>query len=73
MTGALGPAFRSMVYAKFRSGAELARALGWTRQKISKIMRGSTKPSVDDVMRLSRVLDERFEDVARFFCAEGHQ
>ena len=58
---------RGIVYDKFRSMAELADVIGWTRQKTSNIINGNTEPSLDDTDKLSKALGIPFEKTARFF------
>lgn len=58
---------RGIVYDKYRSMAELANTIGWTRQKASNIINGNAEPSLDDTYKLSKALGIPFEKTARFF------
>lgn len=58
---------RGKVYSRFKSITAMARTLGWTKQKASRIVNGLQEPTIDDVKSLSDALDEKFEDVAAFF------
>lgn len=64
---------RAIVYGKYRSIADLARFLGWTRQRATAIINRKRVPSLDDVNRLSSALDLPFEDVAKFFLQDKSQ
>lgn len=58
---------RGIVYDRYKSIAELADAIGWTRQKATNVVNGNTEPSLDDVDKLSKALGLDFERTARFF------
>lgn len=58
---------RGIVYDRYKSIAELADAIGWTRQKATNVVNGNTEPSLDDVDKLSKALGLDFEKTARFF------
>lgn len=59
--------FRGVVYSKFKSIANFASAIGWTRQKGTNIVNGLTEPSLDDVDKMAKALGMSFEETARFF------
>lgn len=65
--------FRGVVYSKYKSVADFAKAIGWTRQKGSNIVCGITEPSLDDVDKMSKALDLPFEETARFFLNKKSQ
>lgn len=58
---------RGIVYDRYKSIAELADTIGWTRQKATNIVNQDVEPSLDDVDKLSKALGIEFEKVARFF------
>lgn len=58
---------RGKVYSRFRSISAMARALGWTKQKASRIISRKQEPTIDDVKSLSVALGESLEEVALFF------
>lgn len=58
---------RATVYGKYNSIAELARFLGWTRQKTTNIVNKKQEPSLKEVNQLANALGMPFEDAARFF------
>ena len=59
--------FRGVVYSKYKSIAEFASCIGWTRQKATNIVNGVQEPSLDDVDKMAKALDLNFENTARFF------
>lgn len=61
---------RGAIYGKYKSIAELARAIGWTRQKATNIINGQTEPSLDDVDKLAKALGCNFEETAKFFLRD---
>ncbi|MDO4866334.1 MAG: helix-turn-helix transcriptional regulator [Clostridia bacterium] len=60
---------RGIVYDKYKSIAQLADAIGWSRQKASNIINGVVEPSLADTDKLSKALDLSFEKTARFFLS----
>ena len=58
---------RGIVYSKYSSIAELATAIGWTRQKATNIINGVQEPSLADVNKLAKALGLGFERTAQFF------
>ena len=59
--------FRGVVYSKFKSIADFANCIGWTRQKGTNIVNGVTEPSLDDVDKMAKALGMTFEETASFF------
>ena len=58
---------RATVYGKYSSIAELARFLGWTRQKTTNIVNKKQEPSLKEVNLLANALGLSLEDAAQFF------
>lgn len=65
--------FRGVVYSKYKSIADFANAIGWTRQKGTNIVNGVTEPSLDDVDKMAKALDMTFEETAKFFLSDKSQ
>lgn len=65
--------FRGMVYSKYKTIADFAQAIGWTRQKATNIVNGIQEPSLDDTDKMARALDLSLEDTARFFLPRKSQ
>ena len=64
---------RGIVYSRFKSIADFANCIGWTRQKGTNIVNGITEPSLDDVDKMSKALNMSFEETARFFLSKQSQ
>ena len=62
---------RATVYGKYSSIAELARFLGWTRQKATNIVNKKQEPSLNEVNLLANALGLPLEDAAKFFLPAG--
>lgn len=56
-----------LIYLKFESQAACSEALGWTRQKLNRIVLGQTMPSLKDTQELARVLERPIEEIAAIF------
>ena len=65
--------FRGVVYSKFKSIAAFSDSIGWTRQKGTNIVNGTTEPSLDDVDKMAKALDLPFEETAKFFLPNKSQ
>lgn len=55
---------RGAVFSKFSSISSFAKAIGWTRNKASRIVNLVTEPSVDDMEKMAEVLN--ISDADRF-------
>lgn len=65
--------FRGLVYSKFKTIADFAQAIGWTRQKATNIVNGLQEPSLDDTDKMAKALCMSLEDTARFFLPKKSQ
>lgn len=59
--------FRGLVYSKFKTIADFAQAIGWTRQKATNIVNGQQEPSLDDTDKMAKALDLSLDETAQFF------
>lgn len=59
--------FRGLVYSKFKTIADFAQTIGWTRQKATNIVNGLQEPSLDDTDKMAKALDLSLDETARFF------
>lgn len=57
-----------LIYSKFRSQTDCAKALGWQKQKLSRIVNGISKPDVDDVNIMANVFDKPVNEIAAFWA-----
>ena len=58
---------KGMIHAKYNSESELARSIGWSRQRLYKIVSGLKEPDLEEVRILSNVLDQPFMRIANIF------
>jgi len=65
--------FRGLVYSKFKTIADFAQVIGWTRQKATNIVNGLQEPSLDDTDKMAKALDLTLEETARFFLPKRSQ
>ena len=68
-----GITFRGLVYSKFKTIADFAQAIGWTRQKATNIVNGMQEPSLDDTDKMAKALDLTLDETARFFLPKKSQ
>lgn len=62
-----GITFRGLVYSRYKTIADFAQAIGWTRQKATNIVNGLQEPSLDDTDKMAKALDLSLDETARFF------
>ena len=65
--------FRGLVYSKYKSIADFAQAIGWTRQKATNIVNGTQEPSLDDTDKMAKALNLSLDDTAKFFLLSKSQ
>lgn len=57
----------SMIHRKFPSEAACARHLGWTRQRLNRIVNGKMEPTIYEVDALAACLDVSFLQIINFY------
>ena len=62
--------FISLIYGKFKNQTECANALGWNKQKLSRIANGISKPDVDDVNDMSVVFEVPVSTITSFWAKQ---
>lgn len=58
---------RGLIYTKYSSLSDCARALGWPRQRLDRITNGYHIPNLVETAMLARVLDSSVNTIAEFF------
>lgn len=58
---------RAAIKERYGSESQLAEKLGWTRQKMSKTVRGERNPRISDINSLSREMMIPVSEVISFF------
>lgn len=59
-----------LIYGQFKSQRSFAERIGWTPQKLNKILNGNQEPTIPDVQEISEGLGVPFMLVAKFFMAK---
>lgn len=57
----------SLIHAKFRSESDFARAIGWTKQRVNKIVNGKMQPSLGDAIAMAQTLEVSLSKIAKIF------
>ena len=58
----IGNPIRGAVFNKFSSITEFADAIGWSRNKASRIVNGDQIPTADDIEKMAVCLDKATPD-----------
>lgn len=61
--------FRGLVYSRYKTIADFAQAIGWTRQKATNIVNGQQEPSLDDTDKIAKAMSMTLDEAARFFLS----
>ena len=56
-----------MIYTKFRSLADFGKSIGWTRQKVDRIVNGKAQPNIADLKAMCDVLNISLDEGIAFF------
>jgi plasmid maintenance system antidote protein VapI len=59
---------RTCIREKFKTDAAFGFAIGWTTQKVSKLVNGTYTPKISEAVRLSRALEISLDELASFFA-----
>ena len=49
--------YRGLVFSKYKNISEFASAIGWSRNKASRIINGIQKPDANDMEKMAEALD----------------
>lgn len=58
---------RGLIYSKYHNESELARTLGWSRQRLNRITTGRKEPDIRDMKALASALDVTVQDLFDIF------
>lgn len=61
--------FRGLVYSRFNTQSSFANEIGWSKQKVSKIINNMQVPTVRDIEALSCCLEKPVEDIVNLFLS----
>lgn len=60
---------RSMIFGIYKSEADCARQMNWTKQRLNKIVNGTKEPTVGELQEMATALNCSVSDVASIFLA----
>jgi transcriptional regulator with XRE-family HTH domain len=60
----------SLIHGQFKSESAFAEHIGWTRQRLNKMIIGKTVPTIDDVQTIAEGLSVPFMMIANLFLAK---
>ena len=60
---------RALIYSKYDSESQLATALGWSRQRLSRITNGMKEPDLDDIRALADKLGASVPEIVDIFLS----
>ena len=58
----------SLIHGKYNSESQLARDLGWSRQRLNMLTNGRKEPDLDEAIALADKLDVSLDVIASIFC-----
>lgn len=58
---------RGIVYSRYRSESEMAKQMGWPKQRLNKITTGAKEPTVQELNELAIALDMEIGRLAQIF------
>lgn len=62
---------RGLVYSKYKNTTDFALAIGWSRNRVSRVLNGVQELTEDDIIALAKVLDIKNErDFMHIFFPE---
>ena len=58
---------RGLIYSQYDSESELAKTLGWPKQKLNKMTNGIKEPNLNDLNELANALNAKTEELFQIF------
>lgn len=62
-------ALRGIIYSIYDNESCMARAMGWKRQKLSKITNGIKEPDIQELNEIAIALEKPVGEIAQIFLA----
>ena len=63
-------AIRGLIFSRYKTQSYFAEHIGWTKQKLSKILLGRQEPTVTDLNDMAKGLDCSAEKLIHIFLSE---
>lgn len=60
-------ALKGLIYGKYGKEVTLAKALGWSKQRLNRITTGRSMPNVEELNALAVALDTPVEQLVHIF------
>lgn len=61
---------KGLIYEKFATETDCAKALGWPKQKLNRITNGNSRPDVDELNALAKTLGKSVNEIIYIFLAQ---
>lgn len=61
-----------LIYGCFRSEANMAKLMGWSRQRLNKITTGLKTPNVNDINKMANALDTSVGNLCDIFLGSSY-
>lgn len=58
---------RGLIYGQYDSESQFAKAVGWPRQRVSKITNGVKEPDIGELNVLAKALNKSVGEIAQIF------
>lgn len=63
-------ALKGLIYGKYGKEVNLAKALGWSKQRLNRITTGRSMPNVEELNALAVALDTSVERMVHIFLPQ---
>ena len=60
-----------LIHNRYGSQTEMATSMGWSRQRLNRILTGRKQPSLDEVCAMAKSLGVSFMTIAQFFLGSA--
>jgi len=61
---------KRLIAERYKSEAQAAKALGWSRQRLNRITNGKKEPDLDEVNALAKLLKKPLGEIAAIFLSK---
>lgn len=58
---------RGLIYGKYETETQLAKELGWPKQRLNLITNGTREPDLEEIAALAEKLDKSVEEMVFIF------
>ncbi|MDR3207370.1 MAG: helix-turn-helix transcriptional regulator [Oscillospiraceae bacterium] len=61
---------RSLIYGRYRTAAEMARQMGWGKQKLHRVVNGKQDPNLLDLTDMAHALGKPMMEMVDIFLPQ---